>query len=427
MKKFKNKKVTVMGLGTKGGGLGVVRFLVKRGAKVLVTDLKKEEELGPSLQELKDMPVKLVLGIHREEDFINADLVIKGPDVPNSSPYLKIARKHNTPIETDVGIFFELCPCPIIGVTGTKGKSTTVALIQKVLKKKYNDVYSAGNIGTSVLDILPYLNKNSIVVLELSSFQLERLEDHKKSPRIAVITNIYPEHLNRYSSFEEYVESKKNIFKFQNSEDFLILNDSFKELAQEAESEVRLFPRSAEALREGKQEDKEEIARIVGSIYKVKSKQIEKAIGEFKGLRGRLELVEKIEGVEYYNDTCATHPQATLYSLNKLLQKENIDSNNIILIAGGKNKKLNFKHFRQVVGDKIKSLILLPGTASDKIKVEKSPTEVNTMEEAVREAKNQASEGDIVLLSPASASFNLFKDEFERGQKFVGEVNKLKE
>jgi len=212
MNLFKNKKVVIMGLGLHGGGVGVAKFFCKQGADVLVTDLKTRKQLKESVDKLKGLSIEFVLGKHRQEDFINTDLVIKNPGVPRDSFYLKIARKHKIPIKTDIGIFFDLCKVPIIGITGTKGKSTVATLVYLFLKTKYPNVILAGNIGISPLEIFSKINKKSKVVLELSSFELE---DLKKSPQVAVITNLFPDHLNRYKNFKSYIKAKESIFKYQ--------------------------------------------------------------------------------------------------------------------------------------------------------------------------------------------------------------------
>jgi len=219
MKKlFKNKKIVVMGLGLIGGGVGVAKFFARQGAKLLVTDLRTREELKPSLEKLKGLPIRFVLRKHRKEDFIKADLIIKNPAVRSDSSYLKIAKSHKIPVKTDIEIFFDLCKGTIIGVTGTKGKSTTATLIYLFLKSKYPNTILAGNIGVSPLGILSKIKKEAKVVLELSSFELE---DLKKSPHIAVITTLFPDHLNRYKNFKEYIKAKKPIFKYQKQNDIL--------------------------------------------------------------------------------------------------------------------------------------------------------------------------------------------------------------
>lgn len=407
---FKNKKVTIFGLGVLGGGVGAAEFFARAGAKVTVTDIKKEEELKESAKKLKKYKINFVLGKHRKEDFINADIVIKGPGIPNNSPYLQIAKANKVKIDTDVGIFFELCKNPIIGVTGSKGKSTTAAILYEVLKKKYKNTLLGGNIGVSVLSLIPKIKKDSILVLELSSWQLEGLLPHKKSPHIAIITNIFPEHLNRYKNFEDYIEAKKIIFKFQKKDDYLILNENLKEYLSSAKSKIIYYDGNPN-----------KVAEIVGAIYKVKPKDIQKAIKDFKGLQGRLEFLREVDGVMFFNDTCATHPEATIYSLEKL-KKEYVDSD-IILIAGGQDKNLDFSRFNEIVPQKVKQLILLPGDIEEKIKVKF--IKVNGMKEAVKKAKEIATKGDIVLLSPAAASFNLFKNEFDRGEKFKEAVNEI--
>ncbi|MDD5551543.1 MAG: UDP-N-acetylmuramoyl-L-alanine--D-glutamate ligase [Candidatus Pacebacteria bacterium] len=402
---FKNKKVTIFGLGVMGGGVGTAKFLSKSGARVTVTDIKTETDLAESVDSLKKQKIDFILGKHRREDFTNVDFVIKGPGIPNNSQYLEIARKNKVPIETDIGIFFELCKAPIIGVTGSKGKSTTAVLIQKILKTKFKNVILGGNIGVSVLDILGKIKKDTIVVLELSSWQLEGLLPHKKSPHIAVITNIFPEHLNRYRDFKDYVDAKKIIFKFQKENDYLILNENLKEFFPQVKSKIVFFKGG-----------NNEAAKAVSAIYNINSRKIEEVINNFESLEGRLEFVEEIDGIKFYNDTCATHPNATIYSMEKLKEKEPLG--NIILIAGGEDKNLNFEQFTRFIKKEIKTLILLPGSASNKIKSEVSTIKVENIEEAVREAKKEAQSGDIVLLSPAAASFNLFKNEFDRGRKF---------
>lgn len=218
---FKNKKVLIMGLGLNNGGLGSAKFFAEQGADVLVTDLKTEKELETSLKSLKKFKIRYSLGGHREEDFKWPDFIIKNPAVPSKSKFLDIARKNRIPIKTDVDIFFDLCKCPIIGITGTKGKSTTATLCYLFLKNKFKKAILAGNIGVSPLEVLSKIKKGSIVVLELSSFELE---DLKKSPKAALITNIFPDHLNRYDSFEEYALSKKKIFENQKRGDILVLN-----------------------------------------------------------------------------------------------------------------------------------------------------------------------------------------------------------
>ncbi|MFC1700592.1 UDP-N-acetylmuramoyl-L-alanine--D-glutamate ligase [Patescibacteria group bacterium] len=454
-KDFKNKKITIIGLGLHGGGVGSAKFFSELEAKVLVTDLKSKEELKESIAKLKDYPIKYVLGQHRPEDFINTDLVIKNPAIPENSRYLQIAKENKVPIDTDIGIFFELCPAKIIGVTGTKGKSTTSALIARFLKRKYSNTFLAGNIRKSALEILDSIDKNSFVVLELSSWQLAGLRPHKKSPQCSVITNILPDHLNKYKNMESYISDKREIFKWQKSKDSLILNFDDKIVRQMADktkkpkifyyTKENEFSNAASARKEKIYFNEKEICSFddiklkgghnisnilaavsVAKLYNISDKDIKQVLGKFQGLNGRLEEIDTIEKVKYINDTTATIPDATLAALSSFPPKKNI-----ILIAGGSDKKLNFEKLALMIVKKVKTLILLDGSATHNLENLDKDLETigpfNNMKQAVFEAKDRASENDIVLLSPACASFGLFKHEFERGEQFNQAVKLLRE
>jgi len=402
-KPFLNKKVVVMGLGLNGGGVGVAEYFSKEGARVLVTDLKTEKQLQKSIDKLKDFPVEYVLGEHRDEDFSSADLVVKNPAVPRNSRYLKLAKE----VKTDIQIFFDLCPGKIIGVTGTKGKSTTATLIYEFLKTKYPNIFLAGNIGVTPLKILPDTTKDSFVVLELSSFELE---DLKKSPYIAVITNLFEDHLNRYESFAEYAESKKSIFRYQTEADVLFLNEKLEGFAQEAKSQIIYFS----------DDSKYRPAIETAGFFRIPQETINEVLKNFKGVPNRQELVFEKEGIKYFNDTTATTPQSVQMALREF--------SNIVLITGGEDKKLNYKDLARTIKKRLDSIILLPGTASNKLKKELGDFkiyEVSSMQEAVKKAKELAKAGDSVLLSPGAASFNLFDNEFDRGEQFVKYVKEL--
>lgn len=435
-KLFKNKKVLVMGLGLNGGGVGVAKFFCKQGAEVLVTDLKTDQQLEESLDKLKGLKIKYILGRHREVDFLWADLIVKNPDVPETSPYLDIARRNDIPIETDVSLFFKLSKAYIIGVTGTKGKSTTASLIYHLLKPKYKRTFLAGNIGVSPLELLPKINKNDKVVLELSSFELEGL---KQSPNVAVVTNIMPDHLNRYVSMYEYIEAKKTIFKFQNKKDFLVLNGDDSIVRQFAEGvKAKIIYFSAKDQLENINLDKFKLigqhnlynlfaAIKVAKIMKVPDKKIEKAIKTFKGVANRQELVGEFNGVKYFNDTTATMPEAAIAAIDSFAQQ--FPEVNRIFICGGMNKGLQYEELAEKIKEKVNILIMLPGTASDKIKERLTGYEkiynVSSMQEAARKAAELARKGDVVVLSPGATSFNLFKNEFDRGGQFVDAVKNL--
>lgn len=479
-KDFKDKKITVMGVGLHGGGVGVIKFLAQQGAKILATDLRQKAELTASLEALAGLEnIEYVLGEHRLEDFTNADIIIKNPGVPNESEFLAAARAKNIPIESDIGIFLELCPAPIIGVTGTKGKSTTAALLAHILKQHYPQVILAGNIRQSVLAELPEITKDTIVVLELSSWQLADAKAHKKSPYVAVLTNIKQDHLNRYNNFQEYIDDKKLIFKFQKEKDYLFLNydeEILRDLSKEAASRIyfystkggellraelpalnqkarmgaylkgkKIYYGAAQELIAGVKDIKiigqHNIANVLAAIsvadlYNVPAEKIKEALHSFRGLEGRLQFIAKIKDVKYINDTTATAPDAAIAAIETISHEypRKDKQKHIVLIAGGADKNLNFEQLGQAISSHVKAAIFLPGNATQKLIKEVNPdTKVemaDSMGQAVALASAIAEPQDVVLLAPGCASFGLFKHEFDRGNQFneaVAEIRKLGE
>lgn len=430
---FKNKKILIMGLGLHGGGAGVVKFFYKQGAEILVTDLKTKEQLKESLKKLKNLKIKYTLGSHSEADFLWADVVIKNPDVPNSSPFLEFAKSKNIPIETDLTLFFKYSKAFIIGVTGTKGKSTTASLIFHILKSFYKRVFLAGNIGVSPLELLPKIKEGDKVVLELSSFGLENLT---QGPKIAVITNIMEDHLNRYANMTEYIQAKENIFKYQEKDNFLVLNKDdilSQKFAKDAKSKVAFFSSSPQIkLSNSKFFGKHNLYNIssaikVAELLNVPSSKIEKAVDTFKGVASRQEFIKEFKGVKYFNDTTATMPEAVITAIDVFSAQ--FPKARLIFICGGQNKGLSYKDLANKIIEKVDQLVMLPGTASDKIEVElknyKNLHKISSMRNAVRKAKTLANRGDVVVLSPGAASFNIFKNEFDRGDQFKKFVKEL--
>jgi UDP-N-acetylmuramoylalanine--D-glutamate ligase len=468
---LKGKRVTVMGLGLIGGGIGVVKWLVKQRAKILVTDLKSEEVLKPSLKKLKNLPLKYILGRHRLIDFKNTDLIIKNPAVSWKSKYLKVARAHKIPVKSDISLFFQMCPVPIIGVTGTKGKSTTVSVLGDIFKGAGRRTFVAGNIGQSPLEFLPALSavekKPTVVVLELSAQQLEDLARINQSPHMAVITNIFSDHLNRYQNIKAYIEAKKVIYKYQKPQDYTVLNYDNKitrGLSREVKGECFYFStkRPVKGVfvkkgfiiftrqkpkafgRAGKQSIEQKVCSIknlkisgkhnlenilaaisVSVLAGLTPRIIRRAIKNFKGIPCRLEFVRQVRGVKYYNDTTATMPEATMAALETFRR--------VILIAGGADKGLKFKELAKVIKNKCKAVILLAGTATPKLRYQIQNTKYKiqiinaaSMKEAVKKGQLLAKKGDTVLLSPACASFGMFQNEFDRGRQFCKYVRILK-
>jgi len=415
-----------MGLGSYGEGSGIsaALFFARRGANLLVTDLRKEEDLKKQLKKLEKFSsagkIECVFGRHRKKDFERADFVFKNPGVPKSSPYLKIARKNKIPIINDWTVFFAERPGNLlVGITGTKGKSVTATLVHEILKNAGKDVVLCGNIGKSPLALLGKIKKDTIVVAELSSWLLQEFKTIKKSPQIAVVTNLMPEHLDKYKSLREYYGDKENVFKFQKEGDWLILNSNdteSKKIAPKAKAKIIWF-----SGKKGKYSAALAVAKLLG----VSKRTIEKTLKSFKGVPHRLELVGEKGGVKYINDSAATMPKATIYALNSLKRYKG----KIILIAGGVDKKLDYKNFVREAKKSAKAMILLPGTATDKILKENVRNlaiyEASGMKDAVAEANRLAKKGDVILLSPGAASFNIFRNEFDRGSRFIKEVKKL--
>jgi len=381
---FTGKKVLLCGLGLQGGGEGVARFLVWSGARLTITDMKSEKELKGAVKRIGFQKAKFVLGRHQFSDFKNADLIVKNPGVPQNSPYIKYAKKLGKPIFSETQIFFGLVPREkIIGVTGTKGKTTAAMLIAHLLKKRFK-IILVGNIpGRSALESLIGLKTlPDFFVYELSSFNLEGL---KTSPKYAVITNIFPDHLNRYKNFAEYKKAKENIFKHQVKGDFFWLN-------------------------------KPDVAEKVALFLGVSSKDIEKRLKSFKLAEGRTEYLGEIKEVYVINDTAATNPGAAIFSIAQVERRFKVKPSRVILISGGADKNLKYAEFSKKIKG-LKKVILLPGSASEKIKLAKA-IRVKTLKDAVLSAFKHAKKGDVIIFSPGAASFNMFKNEFDRGRAF---------
>jgi len=449
---FKDKNITILGLGLLGRGVNVAKFLAQNGANVLVTDLKTKKELESSLKQLKEYNqpkagphrtgnIKYVLGKHRKEDFKNKDLIIKTAGVPLDSPYIKEARKNKTPVKMDASLFIELAPKGIttIGVTGTKGKSTVTNIIYDMIRNSGKRTYLGGNVrGIATLPLLNKVKKGDFIVLELDSWQLQGFGESKISPHIAVFTNFMPDHLNYYKgSMKRYFTDKANIFKYQTKEDILVCG---KEVSKKIKTKGKkiivskdVVPKTWKTIKGRRYKENLSLAIKVGEVLGIKKSVIKKTIEGFNGVPGRLEFIKKIYGVEYYNDTTATMPEATIYALETLSTMYRTKSKkivkNIILIAGGADKKLNYKKLTQKIKTHAKILVLFKGEATEKLKKElgktKIPTfEVTTMKDAVACAYANSEAGDVVLLSPGAASFGLFKNEFDRGDQFIEEVKK---
>ncbi len=420
---FSGKKITVMGLGILGRAVGDVTFLAKQGAELIVTDLKTADELKPSLAKLKNFSnLTYHLAGHRPEDFQNRDFILKSAGVPLDSPFIAEARQHNIPIEMSAALAVSLLPpgITVIGVTGTRGKSTTTHLIFQILKTAKRRSHLGGNVaGISTLALLPKIKSGDYLVLELDSWQLQGFGEKKLSPQIAVFTNFMPDHLNYYQGdIEQYRADKENIFKFQKPGDVAIRGWELKTPVPK-DWKIKLL-------------GQHNLANITCAVAVVRTLGIEeaiikKAVEEFRGVPGRLELIRTVRGVKFYNDTTATTPQATLAALRALGGKQKV-----VLIVGGTDKNLDLQELIRELPNYCNRLILLPGSGTDKLGniLEGLGIRVSGMTEAVSSAFKFATRGDTVLLSPGFASFGVppggFKNEFDRGEQFNHLVRKLK-
>lgn len=436
---FKDKKITVMGLGLLGRGVGDVKFLALAGAKeIIVTDLKSEKDLEESVSELKNpstllgtkSKITLILGEHRLEDFKDRDLIIKSAGVPLDSIYIKEAQNNSIPVEMSTALFAKFFPGKIIGITGTRGKSTVTHLIYEIIKNE-GKVFLGGNVkGVSTISFLKEAKENDLAVLELDSWQLQGFGTQKISPNISVFTTFLPDHQNYYkNNMETYFDDKANIFKFQNEEDFLIAGSQVApQIIEKYENEIvskiivadeKKLPSDWKIKIPGTHNKYNialavEVAKALGiNIGKVKD-----VVENFSGVPGRLELVRDYKGIRIWNDTTATTPDATIAGLEAL--------GSATLIMGGADKTLDMTRLLQEIPKYAKSVILIPGTGSTKIESDLVRltdagvdfSKVSNLREAVNLGLALTGEGGNLLFSPAFASFGMFKNEFDRGDQF---------
>lgn len=435
MQNYQGKKILILGLGLNQGGVGSAKFFAKAGAQVLVADLKTKKQLQPSINQLKEFKnIKYHLGEHKKEDIDWADLIIRNPKLTPSNPYLKYAKQKGKQVEMDMGIFLQFVkPSQIIGVTGTKGKSTTSSLIYEILKAAGKKVLFAGNIGKSVLDTVEYLKPDHLVVLELSSFQLEAFDKHQLSPKWAVITNIYPDHLDYYQSMQDYIYSKKIIAKYQGKFDYLFLwkDDQIttsKEFLAGLIAKPIFFGKDdlpddfSPTIKGAHNLDNISAALAVSKTLGVDQKKTLGAFKNFKGVEFRLQLVKEVRGIKIYNDSAATNPVPAIAALKSFP--------NCILIAGGVDKGLDYQDFANQIDKTAKLVFFIDGTATDQIKKyikddKKVKGTYDNLEKLLSDVKNNAKSGDIIVFAPGATSFNFFQNEFDRGRKFNAAVEKI--
>ena len=452
---IKFRKVAVIGLGV--SNLPLLEYLHDKKSTVTIFDDRNIDELPKEIVEkITNYGFNFSFGKNSLEKLQNFDLIFRSPSCLPTKPELQAEIKRGAIVTTEIELLMKMCPSKIIGVTGSDGKTTTTSLIYAILKDAGYNTYLGGNIGTPLFTKLEEMQPEDIVVLELSSFQLMGME---VSPNIAVITNITPNHLNIHKDFEEYIDAKKNIFKFQNENDILILNydnEITKNCSKEANGKVIFFS-GKEKLDNGYIIDEgiikicvdkirnhilnvdevilrgehnyENIATALAATSTLVDLDVAiQTVKNFKPVAHRLEFVRELDGVKWYNDSASSSPTRTLAGINSYKEE-------IVLIAGGYDKNLDYKPLAKPILDKVSTLILM-GQTSGKIfdcvkeEMEKENKKipiyvVDDLDNAIKTAKKYAKPNQVVLFSPASASFDMFKNAVQRGELFKEKVNKL--
>lgn len=437
------KKTTVVGIGV--SNMPLIDFLLSCGAEVTACDKKKRSEIKEQAVQLEQKGVPLKLGKKYLKD-IDAQVIFKSPGIRPDIPEFNEARKKGAVVTSEMELFFELCPCEIIAVTGSDGKTTTTTLIGEMLKKEGFNCYIGGNIGKPLIGEVEKMSEADKAILELSSFQLFTM---RKSPHIAVITNVSPNHLDWHTDYDEYIEAKKNIMNFQNEDNLLVVNsdnDITDRIGKQAKSAVRTFSSKKDAdvcLKNGEivfrgekvinaediiipgAHNVENYMTAIAAVGDCVSREtIEYVAKNFGGVEHRIEFVREVSGVKFYNDSIASSPTRTMAALDAFDKK-------LILIAGGYDKKIPFDELGFRINEKVKELVLV-GKTSKKIKKatqkagkETKITVCRDFEQAVLTAYKKATPGDVVILSPACASFDLFKNFMIRGKTFKQIVNNI--
>jgi UDP-N-acetylmuramoylalanine--D-glutamate ligase len=425
---LRNKRVTVAGLGRFGGGIAVSQWLVREGARVLVTDQAKPDVLQDSVRQLDGLPIEFRLGEHREDDFARADLVVASPAMPPASPFLQAARSRDVPVTTEIRLFLERCVARVLGVTGTKGKSTTTALLGQMLKQKHA-THVGGNIGKSLLFELPDIRRDDLVVLELSSFMLEYLAEAKWSPHVAVVTMIAADHLDRHGTKAAYVDAKLNLVRFQRHDDVAVLNETCPDLETFARATIaRKVYFGIEARKPfdlkipgWHNQLNAQAAFAAAELFDVSWDDAQRVVADFRGLPHRLELVHERDGVRYYNDSIATIPEAAVAALTSF------PARTVIQIVGGYDKTLDMTSMCAALIERAKAVLCIGQTGPAIASVlEQSPKlgaaacyACGELATAMKVARDIAAPGDVVLLSTGCASYDQFRNFEERGNEFA--------
>ena len=449
-----NKKILVVGLGMTG--IATARFLKNMGAVVTVTDMAKEDELGESVAIIRKLGINMELGSHENSTFENADLIVLSPGVPHAIPQIQRAKDKGIDVLGEIELASKFIDQPVIAITGTNGKTTTTTLLGEMLKSSGFNVFVGGNIGSPLIGYVDREEKAEIVVVEVSSFQLDTIESFK--PKVGVLLNITEDHLDRYKDFTAYAKSKCRIFENQNSSDTAVLNGDdplIRKLTENIKSNKLFFAAEknneegavvngnnitlfSEKMPEpGKQKTYDLSGTSIKGKHNIENASaaclaalsaggtiegIQTALDNFKGLPHRLEYVATVNGVKYFNDSKATNVDAVIRALECF-------SDRVILIMGGRNKGADFDSLRDIVRHITKKVIAIGEAKENIISSFNGVVPVNTsatMEDAVFTACDAAKPGDVVLLSPACSSFDMYNDYTHRGKVYCEAVELLK-
>ena len=415
-----SRRVVVMGLGRFGGGVGVTRYLVARGARVLVTDLASADQLHQSIEQINDLPVDLRLGEHRISDFAEADLVVVNPAVdPRQNPFIAAARNANVPCTTEMRLLTQSLPNRdhTIGVTGTAGKSTVVAMIGHMLKRHLapERVHVGGNIGDSLLGQLDNIKQKDWVVLELSSFMLEDLADDRWSPHVAVVTNIFPNHLDRYGTIDDYTDAKRAILDYQSPDDVAILDDTVAAWPTAANRIVLRAVADRALLIPGDHNQRNAALAELACSHVVGARtDLTRSLDDFPGLPHRLQFVADCSGVRCFNDSKSTTPQAAMLAIDCFEQDV------VHVILGGYDKGADLRELAQHAASQCRAIYTIGATGSAIADAAGAQAvRCSTLDAAVTKAISCARPGDVLLLSPGCASWGQFDNFEQRGEAFV--------
>ena len=451
----KNRRIAIIGLGV--SNIPLLDYFHDKKSKVTVFDGREIEKIPKeAMDKITEYSMEFSFGKKYLSKLTDFDIIIRSPSCLPTTPELEAEEKKGALVTTEIELLMKMCPCKMIGITGSDGKTTTTTLISEILKKAGYICHTGGNIGTPLFTRLNEIKPEDVVVLELSSFQLMGME---VSPDIAVVTNVTPNHLDMHKDLEEYIEAKKNIYRYQNKDGIVVLNYD-NEITRDYSIYAKgknIFFSSKEKLDNGYIVDGDIIKECDDKLRKhiLNTKQIYlkgthnfenicaaiaatrtlvdvdvavQAITEFKGVPHRIEFVKEINGVKWYNDSASTTPSRTISGLNAFHQK-------VVLIAGGSDKNLDYIPIAKPILDKVKVLVLMGKTSEKIFNAVKEEAErqnrnidiyqADSLTQAIILAKRYSRENDVVLFSPASASFDMFKNMYDRGDQFREIINKM--